>query len=64
MVGIEDRRLSEKLLMDEVTSIDTVETPLRIRKASIQIAKELTEFKLDSAADLAVLPRVYITSFK
>ena len=42
--------------MGEVTLIDTVETGSRVWTASIQIAKEQIEFKLDSGADVTVLP--------
>ena len=47
---------SDPYFMGEVTLIDTVETGSRVWTASIQIAKEQIEFKLDSGADVTVLP--------
>ena len=47
---------SDPYFMVEVTMIDTEETGARVWTASIQIAKEQIEFKLDSGADVTVLP--------
>ena len=49
---------SDPYFMGEVTLIDTVESRSKVWTASIHIAKEQIEFKLDSGADVTVLPEI------